>query len=69
MKTNSELKEIIVRLKMDLLKMQIPRGYCPYTYYTPINGKKISCIIDCDKCWEDFMNRREEIIRAEVRSL
>lgn len=69
MKSINELKEIIIRLKMDNLKMQIPKGVCPYTYYTPSNGKRINCIMDCNKCWNDFIKRREEIIRAEVRSL
>lgn len=69
MKNVNELKEIIVKLKMDNLKMQIPKGSCPYTFYVPPNDKKIKCIMDCDKCWNDFMNTREKIVRAEVRNL
>lgn len=69
MKTVDELKEIILKLKMDNLKIQIPKGTCPYTYYTPSNNNKINCIMDCNECWYTFMERREEIIRAEVRNL
>lgn len=69
MKSTAELKEIIVGLKMDNLKMQMPKGTCPYTYYTPSGDKKIKCIMNCNECWNDFMIRREKIIRAEIRGL
>lgn len=69
MTTTNELKEMIVKLKMDLLKVQIPKGTCPYTYYTPSNGKKIDCTMDCNECWNKFMKAREEIIKNEIRGL
>ena len=31
--TVKELKDIIVDLKMDLVKANIPSGNCPYAYY------------------------------------
>lgn len=64
-----ELKEIIVDLKMELIEANIPRGHCPYSYYSPIEGRKIDCSIDCNDCRQLFMNDMEKVIREEVKML
>ena len=64
----SELKEIIVGLKMDLIEARIPKGHCPYSIYTPSTEKKHECN-DCDECRDIFMRDMEKDIRAEVESL
>lgn len=65
----NELKEIIVELKMELLKANIPKGHCPYSYYKPTAERKIDCSIDCDACRWLFMQDMEKDIRAEVEKL
>ena len=68
----SKLKEIIVELKMDLIRADIPTGYCPYTYfyYKPSAERELDCnTISCDKCRKIFMQDMEKDIRAEVEKL
>lgn len=36
----SELKEMIIDLKLDLIKAGIPQGNCPYAYYQADNKKR-----------------------------
>lgn len=66
----SELKKIIIDLKMELVEANIPKGYCPYTYCIPSNGIEVNCAtMDCEKCRRNFMKNIEEDIRKEVNSL
>lgn len=32
-KTKAELKDMIVDLRVQIVKMSIPNGHCPYSYY------------------------------------
>ena len=65
----SELKEMIVELKLDLINANIPYGHCPYTYYQPSTKHGDCGEIDCDKCRYRFMEDMERDIRKEVRKL
>ena len=65
----SELKEIIVNLKMDLIEKKIPEGHCPYSYYTPSAGRFVDCTISCGQCRKIFMRDMEKDIRKEVDKL
>ena len=64
-----ELKEIIVNLKLDLIETEIPKGHCPYSYYSPSEGRSIDCSIDCVRCRRIFMQDMERKIRREVEEL
>lgn len=64
----SELKEMIVELKMDLIRANIPHGHCPYVYYDP--SVNIDCNeVECDECRRIFMENMEKDIRKEVKKL
>lgn len=63
----TELKEMIVVLKMNLVANRIQNGCCPYTYYTP--KRTIDCCIGCDDCRKRFMKDMERDIRIEVSKL
>ena len=65
----NELKAIIVKLKMDLIKAQIPKGHCPYTYYTALAKRMKDCTMDCDKCREKFMVAIKKQFEKEVEKL
>lgn len=65
----NELKKIIVDLRMDLIKEQIPKGHCPYTYYTALAKYMKNCTMDCDKCRERFMITMKKRIEKEVERL
>lgn len=66
----SELKEIIIELKLDLIKAKIPKHNCPYAYYQPTTKREINCNkIDCDKCVKTFMEDMEKDIRDVVKKL
>ena len=66
----SELKEMIVDLKLDLIRARIPYGNCPYAYYQPTTKRDIDCNeVGCDKCKRIFMEDMEKDIRKAVRKL
>lgn len=65
----SELKEMIVDLKMQLVKTQIPKGCCPYTYSAELAKHMKGCTMDCDKCRERFMVAMRKKIIKEVENL
>lgn len=64
----SELKEIIIGLKMELIEADVPDGYCPYSLYKPSTKRKLDCS-DCEKCRRIFMKDMEKDIRAEVEKI
>ena len=66
----NELKEIIIDLKMSLIRANIPQGHCPYAYYHP-STKRDTCGdgITCSECKEIFMQDIKEDIRQEVARL
>ena len=65
MATVEELKEMIIELKVDLAKAQIPQGHCPYAYYPGIEG---GCVadIDCGRCKREFFEKYENKVRVVV---
>ena len=65
----SELKEMIINLKMQLVKTQIPKGHCPYTYNTALSKRMKDCTMECDKCRERFMAVMRKKITKEVENL
>lgn len=66
----SELKEMIVDLRLDLIRARIPYGHCPYAYYQPTTKRDIDCNeVGCDKCKRIFMEDMENDIRKAVRKL
>ena len=65
----SKLKEIIVDLRMDLLKTKIYKGSCPYSLYIPTQERKVDCSIGCERCREIFLRDMEKDIRKEVEEL
>jgi hypothetical protein len=65
----SELKEMIVELKLDLINANIPYGHCPHAYYHPPIKYGDCGEIDCDMCRRRFMEDMERDIRKEIRKL
>lgn len=64
MATVEQLKEIIIKLRVDLAKTTVPYGHCPYCYYPGITHKE--CCDDCDKCKREFFEKYESLTRQEV---
>ena len=67
MATAEELKEIIIGLKVDLAKANVPYGHCPYVYYPSI--KQDGECDDCNKCKREFFEKYESTVRANVEKL
>ena len=66
--TVKELKEMIVDLKVDLMKANIPEHHCPYAYY-PNHKSDINCDIGCDECTENFFEIMRKRIEEQVAKL
>ena len=64
-----KLKDMIIRLRLELVKSRIPEGHCPYTIFIPLDGRTTNCDIGCSKCRELFMKDVEKAIRAEIEAL
>lgn len=71
MASKKELKEMIVELKMDFIRANIPYGNCPYAYYsTSKQTDRENCNdISCSKCRAKFMADMREDIVKEVEQL
>lgn len=70
MATVERLKEIIVDLKVALRNSYIPKGHCPYAYYSVEGAKDIDCdSFDCDLCRREFMELYRKQVKKEVESL
>lgn len=71
MATVEELKDIIVDLKMELIRVSIPEICCPYSIYKSIeNPLKDPCgEIDCCKCKDTFFYKMKEKIVKEVNEI
>lgn len=59
-----ELKQMIVNLRLDLVKAKIPKGHCPYAYYH-IEKSRDNCE-DCTECNAEFFAAMKKKIEAEV---
>lgn len=68
MKTTEELKEIILDLRLKIIKLNVPKGHCPYAYYNEFDNPLGDCS-DCSECKEVFMNKWEEIINKDLEML
>lgn len=71
MASEKELKKMIVELRMDLVKANIPYGNCPYAYYSTSKQKdRENCDnISCNECKSNFLNDIREDIIKEVKQL
>jgi len=68
MKTNEQLKEVILELKIDLMKANIPQGHCPYAYYNKFENPLDSCD-SCFDCKKIFFDKWKEIIVEDLKTL
>lgn len=68
MKTNEQLKEIILELRIKLIKANIPDGHCPYAYYNQFENPLNDCD-DCYKCKEVFLDKWKKIITEDLKTL
>lgn len=66
--TSEELKEMIIDLKLQMLKLNMPRNLCPYLKYEDQRPKDCNSRI-CAKCYEQFTEQMRQEIRKEVESL
>lgn len=69
MASTDELKKIIVELRMDLIKMSIPSGNCPYAYYKKENPVSSCDNVSCSKCKEIFLDGMRKDIEKEVAEI
>lgn len=67
MATIEQLKEIIVELRLELMRAKIPQGHCPYAYYHGVEQEG-DCD-DCDECKRKFFEKYEIKIKQEVEKL
>ena len=66
----SELKEMIIDLKVELRMEQLPYGACPYRWFGNSENKNVACSeISCDECKRGYFEDYESKIRKEVRKL
>ena len=61
----SKLKEMIINLKMELIEKRVPKGHCPYTYYTQVTRRSMGCT-NCVECRREFMEYMKKNIEKEV---
>lgn len=66
-----ELKKMIIDLRMDLVRANIPRGNCPYAYYSTSKQKdRENCDdISCSECERKFLIDKKNDIREEIMQL
>lgn len=66
----SELKEIIVDLKVELHKANLPYGCCPYRWFGNPTNKELDCNeVGCDECKRTYFDDYEAKTRKEIKSL
>lgn len=64
-----ELKEMIIDLRMDLVKANIPSGNCPYAYYSIENPTGDCGSVGCNECKKIFLDKMRSEIIEEVMQL
>lgn len=74
MNKEEKLKELLVESRLKIVKLQVPKGHCPYSYYGPTlpDDLHIDCAdfdFDCSDCKENFMKLIESQIRKEVSAI
>lgn len=66
----SELKEMIVDFRVELLEEMLGNSNCPYrTFGNPYNVDLDCNAKSCVECKEEFFERYREEVRKEVRKL
>ena len=54
-----ELKRMIIDLKVDLVRANIPRDNCPYAYYSTSKKSNRDCNgLSCRECTRKFLHWR-----------
>lgn len=64
-----ELKEMIIDLRMNLVKANIPSGNCPYAYYSIENPAGDCGSVSCNECKSIFLDKMRSEITEEVMQL
>lgn len=66
-----ELKEMIIDLRMDLIRANIPYEHWPYAYSSTSKheGRRNCDDISCSECKRKFFEDNENDIRQEVNQL
>lgn len=67
MAATEKLKEIIIDLRMELLKSQIPEENCIWKYISEDTERNCSC--ECNVCKEKFFKDAKNNIRQEVEKI
>lgn len=67
--TAEELKNMIIDLRMDLVRTNIPSGNCPYAYYCIKNPVEDCNNISCGECKRIFFESMKKEIEEEVNAL
>lgn len=66
----SELKGMIVELKVDLHMAQLPYGTCPYRWFGNPTNKDVDCnAVGCDECKRIYFEDYETRVRKEIKKL
>lgn len=72
MASEKELKEMIVDLKVENMKLKVPDGHCPLAYYNHPTTKQtdINCNdIDCKTCESRLYEGWRQLIQKQVAEL
>jgi hypothetical protein len=67
--TVKELKDMIVDLRLDLVRANIPSNHCPYACYNRDNPIEDCYSVGCDECRRIFMDNMRKDIEKEVMAL
>ena len=66
----SELKEMIVDLKVELAESLLGYGHCPYKTFGNTDNIDVDCnATTCTECKEEYFENYREEVRKEVRKL
>ena len=63
-----QLKQIIIDQKMQIVKLQIPHGHCPYAYFTSVENEVNECN-DCNKCKLQFYDKYRKMVTDKVKEM
>lgn len=69
MATVEELKEMIVDLRMEIVKAKIPDMDCPYVHFRSIESPTDCNDISCEKCKDAFFLKIKEKFENEVAQI
>lgn len=69
MATVEELKEMIVDLRVEVVKAKIPDMDCPYAHFRSIESPTNCNDAVCEKCKDIFFEKIREKFKKEVAQL